>query len=494
MKRTKAENRRFYGVIFASGIGGGLISLLIGLRQSVWFDEAYSINIAQHTLGELIHLTALDIHPPLYYMVLKIWGMFFGYSELALRSFSALALVGAIIVAGLLIKRLFTTRIALYATPLLALAPLLLRYGFEIRMYALGSLIGIAATYLLVRAVQAQKTVRRNWLIAYALVIAIGLYVQYFLILLWGAHAIWLVMTEARKKHFWRSLKPYLYAFGGGAILFLPWLTTFLHQLGGGVLAPIGKQLDAEQLIGILSFNVLYQPLYAVNIWLTFALVLLIVTLAMLALNMRKTIHKYRAGFLLLGLYIVVPVVFVMLMSLFMSPYTERYLLHVAIGLIMLIAILLAMFICESTNRARTKAIAAIIVYGCFLIGTIQLINTGNFNFQRMELPSANRVAASIKTCGAPAQLVVESPYEAIELGYYLPHCNVYFISPWPTLIGGYAPLNGSKLQIKSLDELTSPRVIFIHHGSTDSYELPSSYKLSSDRQFEQLHASEYAK
>lgn len=62
-----------------------LLSFVIGLNQSIWFDEAYSVNLAQRSVGEIISLTAVDVHPPLYYLFLKVWGEIFGFSEVALR-------------------------------------------------------------------------------------------------------------------------------------------------------------------------------------------------------------------------------------------------------------------------------------------------------------------------------------------------------------------------------------------------------------------------
>ena len=47
-----------FALIFA------VMSLSIGMSQSVWFDEAYSITLAKRPIGELVHLTAIDVHPP----------------------------------------------------------------------------------------------------------------------------------------------------------------------------------------------------------------------------------------------------------------------------------------------------------------------------------------------------------------------------------------------------------------------------------------------
>ena len=59
-------DRIYKWLIVAVPISAMAIGLWIGLRQSVWFDEAYSIMVAKQSMGEAIRLTALDTHPPLY--------------------------------------------------------------------------------------------------------------------------------------------------------------------------------------------------------------------------------------------------------------------------------------------------------------------------------------------------------------------------------------------------------------------------------------------
>jgi uncharacterized membrane protein len=85
--------------------------MVLSLRQSIWFDEGYSILLAKQPVGELLALTAVDAHPPLYYLLLKAWGEMFGFTEFALRSLSALFLGGAVTTMLLLIRRLFGTRV-----------------------------------------------------------------------------------------------------------------------------------------------------------------------------------------------------------------------------------------------------------------------------------------------------------------------------------------------------------------------------------------------
>lgn len=81
------------------------VVLAIALRRpgvtsrSLWFDEAFSWRLSRSPVLETIERSARDNHPPLYFLLLKLWCVALGESPLALRSLSvasgALAAVGA---------------------------------------------------------------------------------------------------------------------------------------------------------------------------------------------------------------------------------------------------------------------------------------------------------------------------------------------------------------------------------------------------------------
>src|SRR6218665_1653730 len=66
------------------------ITIINAPRASIWFDEAFSVYIAQFNFWDIARYTASDVHPPLYYWLLKIWSSLFGTTELAYRSLSIL--------------------------------------------------------------------------------------------------------------------------------------------------------------------------------------------------------------------------------------------------------------------------------------------------------------------------------------------------------------------------------------------------------------------
>ena len=67
-------------------------------HESIWFDEAYSAVMAGHSFSQIISLTAIDKHPPLYFLLLRVVSTVLGTSDWALR---ILSVAGAVALVAL---------------------------------------------------------------------------------------------------------------------------------------------------------------------------------------------------------------------------------------------------------------------------------------------------------------------------------------------------------------------------------------------------------
>ena len=485
------DKKNFTILLVVCAVVAGAISLWIGLRQSVWFDEAYSILLAKQSVGELLRLTALDTHPPLYYLLLKGWAGLFGWSELSLRLLSVGGMMLAIFVGGMLVRRMFGSKIALASVLLLAFAPLVLRYGFEIRMYADAMLIGVAATYALYSAWQATGRKKLLWLVVYGVLVAVGMYLLYYLAFLWIAHVVWLVYVHLRRRYAWKKLAPYAVSYIVAVALFIPWLPTFVSQISNGALAPIGQPLNLEQLIGIITFNFIYQPLYAVTVPVTVVILAFIATFVWAVPKARRELKGKSDEVTLLATYIGVPIVLLMIISLTRSMYTERYLSHVAIGLVLLAGVIIAAAVQRAAREKQRPFWAPIIIGSTILVGTFTVATLGNFNFQRMQTPTVKEATAGLGTCVPDSKLLAADPYVATELMYYLPDCELFFVSEWDTLRGGYAPFSGSDYQLKDIATLNDRRVTYVFYSTPDQ-SMPSKYAETSRHAYGPLNVVQY--
>src|SRR4051812_40294221 len=86
---------------------GALFRLYNLTALALWHDEAFSAFYIRYPWGEMIHRIGLDVHPPLYYFVLRIWSYIFGHSLLSLRSLSVVFGVATIYMGYLFVKEAF---------------------------------------------------------------------------------------------------------------------------------------------------------------------------------------------------------------------------------------------------------------------------------------------------------------------------------------------------------------------------------------------------
>ena len=173
-----------------------LLAVAAGLRlykidaQSLWYDEGNSARIAERSVELIIAGAAGDIHPPLYYLLLKFWRALFGSGEAALRSLSAACGVLTVLLAQRTGRLLAGERAAWAAGVLTAIAPLAVYYGQEARMYALLALFAALSSWALFHMLRAQRPL---WTALLALATAGGLWTHY-------AYPPWRTCEPAAKR------------------------------------------------------------------------------------------------------------------------------------------------------------------------------------------------------------------------------------------------------------------------------------------------------
>jgi len=113
-----------------------------------WYDEAFSALLVRRDWGEMWGLIAQDVHPPLYYTLLKVWAELFGHSAFALRSLSAFFGTLLIPITWNFVRKSFGNGrgwVPLAAAGLITLNPFLIDYSQEARAYSLLALLLLLA-------------------------------------------------------------------------------------------------------------------------------------------------------------------------------------------------------------------------------------------------------------------------------------------------------------------------------------------------------------
>ena len=221
--------------------------------RSLWFDESFSWQLIQFPWREMIERAQADVHPPLYYIILKPWTDLFGDSVFAMRLLSV-AWFGVVLLGAYLLCRESVATVAvskpseagpalarardagLIAMLLLATSPFLFHYSQEARMYT--QLIGLCvlSNWLLLRALRARARAAQWWG-AYALASAGVAYTHYFGLFVIAAQAAFCVGLLMATSGV-RGLRPWANPTARRALmaglltvaLYLPWVPTFLRQ------------------------------------------------------------------------------------------------------------------------------------------------------------------------------------------------------------------------------------------------------------------------
>ncbi len=173
-------------------------------RQGYWYDEGNTVLIMHSSLGGMLGLLAHnESTPPLYYILAWFWGRVFGWSEVGLRSLSALIGVATVPVVYLVARKLVSARAGVIAAALTACSPLLIWYSQEARAY--GLLVLMSALSLLAFAYARERPEPRS-LVAWAAIAALALATHYYALLVVVPEAMWLLVVHRRRWRTWAAV------------------------------------------------------------------------------------------------------------------------------------------------------------------------------------------------------------------------------------------------------------------------------------------------
>ncbi len=118
----------------------GFAFILTGaFHGNVWFDESYSVAIANHTFQDIWRIGSGDVHPVLFYWCLHVLNLLFGQNVLAYRLFSAAGTLALALLGLFVVRRDFGWRVGVFFSALSLFLPYMAFMAVEIRMYSWAS-------------------------------------------------------------------------------------------------------------------------------------------------------------------------------------------------------------------------------------------------------------------------------------------------------------------------------------------------------------------
>jgi mannosyltransferase len=239
------------GLVVVVVVGAGIRLIGIG-DKSLWIDEVFSVWTSGHSPADIIRISAdLDLHPPLYYLLLHAWTLIPGPAtlvdeETVTRSLSALFGIATLPLTYLIGCRIRGRALGLTAAGALALSPLQLYYAHQARMYAMLTFFGAAATLCLLHVLEPGPRLRPDrWWFGLTASTTLVMLSHNTGVLMPASAAMYLAAAARwRRRHHERSVfRPFTGSSGAAtawlaaAVLWMPWLPSLVGQV---------RRVDAE--------------------------------------------------------------------------------------------------------------------------------------------------------------------------------------------------------------------------------------------------------
>lgn len=397
-------------------------------QNSLWFDESYSVGLVQHNLLDVIRYATYDVHPHLYYILLKLFTMVFGNTMPVMRLFSVL---GALLFASLgltHIRRDFGKEIGFWFSFCAMFCASTLAYALQIRMYTWAAyFVALAAIYCY--RLYRQPENRKNRIL-FLLFTICSAYTHYFGLFAAAALNL-LLLYQARKEK--RPLKGWLTdaaiqigAYIPGALVFLRQITlngaswiqiewpdlvfdlTSYHLLGD-VVKVFFERMQEEYL----------NPVYLLAGGVFLALYVLAGILLRHAVKSRR-IGKEYAFALKASVYAYFGVLLLSLtVSLFRPIYYIRYTVVICVFLFFMIAALLTSF-----RKTLAKVAAAVILLAVFSVQTV-------YHYDLLYDPSADTAQRFIENEVEENDVFLFDGANSFVITVQTPDNPAYFYNNW---------------------------------------------------------------
>jgi len=292
-------------------------------------------------------------HPPLYYILAKVWVDLWGDSVYVLRILSVLfSSLGLLAMYWLMRELVASRRAAALALLLLCVSPLFILYGQEAREYALWSLALLLSSASLLRALrlsaESASVAWRAWLL-YGCCLLVAVYTSLSTAALILLQVLYVAFVT--RLQWTRALYGFIVSLSTVGLLFLPWALNLLRNFEAFSASMAWTSvivIPRTAVLRILSLNVTrnlfdFWPDVMQDQWLPIAAsVACTTTVVCVAVWVLR--HLRRETRLYLGLLLVLPTALLLVPDLLFGGIRSsnaRYLMPVWLGVVAVLAIAL---------------------------------------------------------------------------------------------------------------------------------------------------------
>ncbi|MFH0791961.1 MAG: glycosyltransferase family 39 protein [bacterium] len=372
-----------------------------------WFDERATLIITDNPIGEVWRYALLDVHPPLYYLLIHLWGSVFGFSAFVVRLFSVIFGSVTVIIVYFLGRDIFNKQVGLIGALLFAVSPYAIDYSSEARMYGIGFFLSATSTYLLWKLCVGTR--HKNFvIISYLFTVTLSLYTHIFFIISALGQILFLIIKRKTVNNFKTIFIVLFLSF----LVFSPWIISFMqsriyevkeNSIGDGWFFQEPSAIPAIiQIFPKLLSDSRNQVVY--YIWYIVSAVLFFVGITLRKADEGVLSNEQKPdGALLMACIIISSVI----LSIFITVPVERYYFYIAPFYCLIVA--------RGINRMVSANISATIKgVVVFFIVTLLLFSRTNSNYSAW-----NKISEYIVNAANTQGATILQPHTLIMKNYY---------------------------------------------------------------------------
>ena len=367
---------------------------MIGLTgHELWFDDSFSVHMSSQPVWDLLS-HPVDVHPPGYYLTLKVWSSLYGDELWGLRFLHILVgMMGAVICY----KISEVWKVSQFLPYIWLFSGTVYFYSREVRMYIFLMVFSLMVIYHASKFIKTSHYHHIDLMWLWAL-LSMGFHYLGILSLLSGYALIWGYTKKfpLLRTRWW--LVTILYV---TYILWYFFVQAF--QSLGMWTQPITTSTWFSSLVFLwmVPQNASHLPMWTIYGWFMVWLVGVLICSSWVYVNKNKQMMPFYS------LYLLMPVAF-MILSLFIDAYHHRYML-MFIG----VPYLTLAFLWDYVSLKEPLYVYLLLLLPVVLVGSAML-HTSDPN---SELASASMVVTAY---GRPGDIVVhESLYSLVPAKYY---------------------------------------------------------------------------
>ena len=304
--------------------------------SDLWSDEIYTKSMLGGSLSDFFAKFKNDLHPPLYYLGLRLFTGLFGLNAISLRLFSVLGVLSTILLGYFAGQRVFGKQGALYFCLMLISIPMLAAYSHQARMYTWAA---FSVTGVFIYSYLFMRTGKNRDLILLFVFTVLAMYTHYYSMAAAFVANMFVFLHLLLTKN--KKWLPHLFSLLLATILFLPWLFIFIIQVEKVQHAFWAPEVSLKAILSCFTIPFTEQ-FWTTNYSISLTILIYSLIVFTFLISFTKSFSEYRlvlwlSLFIFLGTLLVVTII-----SLFSQPIlSTRYVMTIVIMLVIPPTILL---------------------------------------------------------------------------------------------------------------------------------------------------------